>query len=435
VAKNRLEKIRRWEGGLIRVSWVQRTPHVAICGRTLSHTVSRCFFAVLGYFLIGAQSPSAIEVLKAAALRNKPGNPTAPAPSYCGICSFYRALQALNRNVPFEQLLRSDYVGSRRGSSLSELQQAARDHGLWATPIHGMTCAMLAQVPCPAILHVKSAPGPNPVYHWILFLGTERGKARIYDAAHDCELRGFDELRASWDGSAVLVSDRPAGLLQLWSIRAAELLFLAGMVLCLMGGMRLIATRLNLVNLCSRSFRPRIFLGQVIMIAAVASGAALIAYVWNPTEGAFHVGSIERIQEAHFAGFLPRVHRKALDRLIGKEGVTLIDARLAADFRTGHIAGAQSIPVNAPAADVEDALRSIPHSNSIVIYCQSKDCPFSGVVAQKVFKRGYHDLSIYAGGWLEWSGAESDLTSQERVPKSPANVTSSATVSGTDSRP
>jgi ABC-type bacteriocin/lantibiotic exporter with double-glycine peptidase domain len=162
-------------------------------------TVGTGFFAVLG-----GEQPSA----DAPAQRSPD---SARIEAYCGVICLARAASALGKQVDFADLLKPQYVGSTRGSSIGELARAAEDLGLYTEPMSRMTCGMLRQARCPVILHVKPALGAADYTHWVLFMGMEEGKARIYDQTKPVRLVQFEELAASWDGVALLVSTSPIG--------------------------------------------------------------------------------------------------------------------------------------------------------------------------------------------------------------------------------
>jgi rhodanese-related sulfurtransferase len=327
--------------------------------------------------------------------------------SYCGVCSLFRSLQALGKSVPFESLLREEYISSTRGSTLKDVQQAASDCGVLTKTLQAMTVRMLREVDHPAILHVRNTFGRGPYNHWVLYSGTEQGKARIYDGARDCSLTDFDELRAIWDGVAVVVSDVPIDVTRLWSVRALEISMLAGLVFCFVAGTRLVEKHLPIKRDRAPRLRSvRVLLGQALSISWVALGVALAVHALSPAEGLSHGRSIHRIQEAYFETFLPKVDAKVLASLARDETATVVDARRTDDFKAGHIPNARNIPPDVGATELDQLLKSIPASNHIAIYCGSKDCPYSGIVAQKVFQRGYTRISLYRGGWVEWAERE-----------------------------
>lgn len=83
-------------------------------------------------------------------------------------------------------------------------------------------------------------------------------------------------------------------------------------------------------------------------------------------------------------------------------GVVFVDARGENSYVKGHIPGAlqlgqRSFEKDYPA--VEALLRS---STKIVIYCTSRQCDDSVIVANKLTALGYRNLFLFEGGWAEW---------------------------------
>jgi len=81
-----------------------------------------------------------------------------------------------------------------------------------------------------------------------------------------------------------------------------------------------------------------------------------------------------------------------------------IDARDEEEYKTGHIKGA----INLPAERVEDyvnLLDEIPKEMKIVTYCGGSDCNLSIELANYLVERGYFDVKIFFGGWIDWQDA------------------------------
>jgi hypothetical protein len=68
--------------------------------------------------------------------------------SYCGIYALYRALAAEGKVIRFADLVRPEYIGSRKGSKMAELIRAGQDFGMYVEPMQRMNCAMLRQAHC-----------------------------------------------------------------------------------------------------------------------------------------------------------------------------------------------------------------------------------------------------------------------------------------------
>lgn len=66
---------------------------------------------------------------------------------YCGLYCLYTVLKLTGQEVDFKELVKTEYIGSRKGSSLQELKKAAENNGLYATPVNKLTSRGLRQCP------------------------------------------------------------------------------------------------------------------------------------------------------------------------------------------------------------------------------------------------------------------------------------------------
>src|SRR5579884_3957483 len=191
---------------------------------------------------LGAQVKDEKSTPDAASVRKPPASSPGP---YCGVYSVYAALRSQGINVRFEDLLQPKYIGSEDGSSLSELQMAARDFGAEAFPLEGLTATSLRAARYPIILHVRRPGKDTPFLHWILFLGNEGNRAHIIDPPNSVETVSFAQLLSLWDGVGLVIAKEP---------HATRSMFLAswleqGVVLLLiavgLGAVRLVLARRN----------------------------------------------------------------------------------------------------------------------------------------------------------------------------------------------
>lgn len=84
--------------------------------------------------------------------------------------------------------------------------------------------------------------------------------------------------------------------------------------------------------------------------------------------------------------------------------VLFVDARAPAFFEQGHIPGA----VNLPREDLLRARALAEMSDlkrRLIVYCSGEDCEDSRIVARGLCAMGYSNVSLYGGGWEEWSAA------------------------------
>jgi Peptidase C39 family len=130
---------------------------------------------------------------------------------YCGLYCVYSALSAIGRDVPFETLLRPRYLSSWEGSSIKELRQAVIDAGAHAIALSGLGAESLRSARKPMVLHVASDGQLKRYNHWVVFCGMENEKALLLDAPNPMQLVPLSDILARWDGTALVVSDDPAG--------------------------------------------------------------------------------------------------------------------------------------------------------------------------------------------------------------------------------
>ncbi len=85
------------------------------------------------------------------------------------------------------------------------------------------------------------------------------------------------------------------------------------------------------------------------------------------------------------------------DRLRGDNPPYILDVRTIAEFRSGHIPGAQLIPLS----DLGRRMNEIPKDREIVTVCRSGSR--STMAAKQLQKAGFtvHNMS---GGMMHWTG-------------------------------
>lgn len=93
--------------------------------------------------------------------------------------------------------------------------------------------------------------------------------------------------------------------------------------------------------------------------------------------------------------------------LVDEKKVLVLDARPEIFHRLGHIPGALSLPRD----DFENGYKSLQSRlegdlrQPIVVYCSSASCEDSKLVKDSLAQLGYQRVSIFPGGWSEWTGA------------------------------
>jgi rhodanese-related sulfurtransferase len=313
----------------------------------------------------------------------------------------YAILRVRGDTVDFTELLKPEYIGSYEGSTLAELQKAAEDHGLYAAATGKMTTRALRRCLYPVILHVRPNADSKEYTHYELFLGVEDGKAKLLNPPGPAELVSFESLAARWDRNGLIVAAEPININRIYA--PARMAFI-GYAVIVIGSIVLLhwskrtlptgiaATRIRMLGLSMTQ-------GALLCVAALVGGATYRLAGGSGLLG--DTGSTQAIQRAHAVTFIPKIGQSRCDTFLRK-GAVLIDARFVADYRLGHVDGAVNIPVDANDAQREKIAASIPKDARVVVYCQSARCGFAGNVAVWLRQRGFANVVVYRGGWVDW---------------------------------
>jgi rhodanese-related sulfurtransferase len=324
---------------------------------------------------------------------------------YCGIYNVYAALRSYHLDVDFEKLIDDKYIGSASGSSLAELQKAVQDFGARAQPVEGLTASSLRVAQNPIILHVRQPGFDSPYSHWVLFLGMEGDKARIVDPPNEVEPLPIDQVMAMTDGTGLAVSNEAPDV---WIMSAASwvengtLLFGAFLVV---GAANILFSGWKKPKSRTKSgLIPRLALGagRLITLAALAGLIGICWRLWCGNGRLYDADALALVVDRHFHADVPVVSLADVAASVNKPGVIIVDARLPRDYEAGHIPGAINFPISAGWIDGSRLLAGVPRGNRVIVYCQSESCTWSTEVASDIAFRGFTNVSVYHGGWVEW---------------------------------
>ena len=99
---------------------------------------------------------------------------------------------------------------------------------------------------------------------------------------------------------------------------------------------------------------------------------------------------------------------KAVLRAWKDSAALFVDAREPAFYEEGHIPRA----INLPRERILQA-RTIRELESkarpLIVYCSGDDCEDSKIVAKGLLVMGHEKVSVYEGGWEEWSASGSPV--------------------------
>lgn len=107
---------------------------------------------------------------------------------------------------------------------------------------------------------------------------------------------------------------------------------------------------------------------------------------------------------------LDTMTREELTKRLRDGDVIVLDVRPEAEYRSGHITGAASLPVE----EITRRLREIPKDRQVVAYCRGPYCVYADDAVRALRKHGYQAARL-DDGYPEWARAglpvDSDLAS------------------------
>jgi rhodanese-related sulfurtransferase/DNA-binding MarR family transcriptional regulator len=116
---------------------------------------------------------------------------------------------------------------------------------------------------------------------------------------------------------------------------------------------------------------------------------------------------IERLVEAYVGArdeVEPIGGEELRKRMRSGEPLVVIDVRPAEEYRSGHIPGARSVPLD----ELEKRLHELPRRREIVVYCRGPYCAFAPEAVQTLRRAGFK-ASRLADGLPEWATAGFDV--------------------------
>jgi rhodanese-related sulfurtransferase/DNA-binding HxlR family transcriptional regulator len=105
-------------------------------------------------------------------------------------------------------------------------------------------------------------------------------------------------------------------------------------------------------------------------------------------------------------GLEPISAEELLSRLKAGEPLVVVDVRPTEEYRSAHVAGAVSIPLE----ELEQRLRDLPRDREIVAYCRGPYCAFAPEAVRTLREHGYAARHL-ADGLPEWAAAGNGVES------------------------
>jgi rhodanese-related sulfurtransferase len=284
-------------------------------------------------------------------------------------------------------------------------------------PASNLTTGNFVQIGEPVVCHVKSAPASPSYDHWVVCVATRGNSVWIYDPPNDVQEYSMAEFAARWDGTGLIVSDRPIATrrLELEILRPDFLWFLGlGAAFVVSVLWRFLASKSNIER---NSRFGCIAAGTQFAVLLLASFVLAMLYHFFSDDGLLsHNDTVSQVEHAYETVFMDKLSLEKVHELIHDphQQVMLVDARLPADFNAGHLPGAINLPTTLTQSDFDDAVTKIPRDARLIVYCESEQCPYANAIARRLADSGYSNISLFPGGWEGWAN---DASSEVAINK------------------
>lgn len=320
---------------------------------------------------------------------------------YCGVNCVYALSVLYQRPGDYAALLNA-HLTSQEGSTMQELVAALGDVSLRGLPLERMSTLDLRFLGHPAILHVKKDAAKKKYDHYEIFLGVEDGEALLFDPPKRPRRESLGAVAARWSGRAIVVSRAPVSSLR--ACLPSRLAFVFA-VAAIVGGMVLLRRlpldeRLAAIQAGRGGLLRRHAIEAGVILCASLCAAWILSSVPGGPLG--DGGAIASIRDDKFETFVPKIDAGEMAEASARKSL-IVDARLPADYKRGHVPGAINIPVDSSPDAIRGALDGRQKNEAILLYCQSAQCPYAGMVAREIYDLGYRDLSLYKEGWVGWT--------------------------------
>jgi rhodanese-related sulfurtransferase len=152
-------------------------------------------------------------------------------------------------------------------------------------------------------------------------------------------------------------------------------------------------------------------LKQALLICLLSLGAGALrqfarhGIAWNgrwPTESTSAEEAYKMMAREGDPAFVPLADVIAIQE---NQKATLVDARSAEEYAAGHIPGSRSLPYYEMDKRQAVALEGLALDAPLVLYCEGVGCELSFFLGRELQAQGYTNISIFYGGYPEWSNA------------------------------
>jgi rhodanese-related sulfurtransferase/DNA-binding transcriptional ArsR family regulator len=115
-----------------------------------------------------------------------------------------------------------------------------------------------------------------------------------------------------------------------------------------------------------------------------------------------HTAGLERLVDAYLGerDGLDTIDRDELARRIRRGDIVILDVRPEAEFSSGHIASATSVPMT----ELRKHMKALPKGAEVVAYCRGPFCVYADDAVRELTRRGFRARRL-EDGFPEWKRA------------------------------
>jgi rhodanese-related sulfurtransferase/biotin operon repressor len=130
---------------------------------------------------------------------------------------------------------------------------------------------------------------------------------------------------------------------------------------------------------------------------AVAGPELLALWLALRDTSAARLAEVQRAAAEYLGEDVETIGRQELLQRAARGDVILVDVRPGVEFRSGHIEGARSIPIE----ELGERLAELPADREIVAYCRGPFCAYAHDAVRRLRAAGRSARRL-EGGWPEW---------------------------------
>ncbi len=307
----------------------------------------------------------------------------------CGVYAVFGLLDANGISTDIDKLLVQENISSETGSTAEDICRMLRNHGLNATIVGSASRHSLEASGCVAILNLRARTGASCSGHWVAFLGLSEGEAVLFDYSRLERIYRitFADLMTRWDGAAVICSDK---------VSESPFTFVFFRTFQ-------IAPRLSLFAICFLLFAKfrRFTCSRVLQLFFLVVVTSLVAVSWQIFDSSSvlcNLDSSSWMAVDQNDDSIASCNRTFTEVLCENRPFVLIDARPFPYCLNQTLPGAKFCGIDRHLDEFRLELVDIDKAAPVVVYCQSKQCPWAELIAKRLRALGYKDISVFVPG-------------------------------------